>query len=497
MKPGTPTPKPDNKQAFQEVLSELEQTRKDYAKASLQLTQQETFIAHLKDGEAKKDAVIAHLEDELRNAEQIHHQELAVVTEEAKTTQLEAEHRIRFLELEVTRLTEENNIYTNFENENKEMRKTLMYQQEQMEKLTNLNEELRSKARDDMTDFRQQLEEEFKKRLAESEKKFQSEAYRALSEEAKVALQGNDHLQTVLSKQNDSIEAVLGRCKQLETSHSKMRLEQDLSHQSLQLHQAEVQKLRKQLSDSKSRCQQLEDSLKQRRIERASLELLYMEYESTQKELQKATDKLRRTQRAAERWKNRVMAQQHDVAGPGRLRQIQSSTAEMSRGRHAALRLESRETAASMSSDDEGFDSGGWDTGGEEAPHRAKVDPMEILAMWNVNFENWKPQGLPDSLPELKDTQLNDPQADAAAHGPRPPVNRPRKVRQTVERDRLEKDRELSVLSKRKFKSVPPQGAVKQKPHQVPYQPFSIPEGQALYAAPTQKSAPATRFLVP
>ena len=42
-------------------------------------------------------------------------------------------------------------------------------------------------------------------------------------------------------------------------------------------------------------------------------------------------------------------------------------------GRHAALRLESRETAASMSSDDEGFDSGGWDTGGEEAPHRAKV----------------------------------------------------------------------------------------------------------------------------
>ena len=57
------------------------------------------------------------------------------------------------------------------------------------------------------------------------------------------------------------------------------RLEQDLSHQSLQLHQAEVQKLRKQLSDSKSRCQQLEDSLKQRRIERASLELLYMEYE--------------------------------------------------------------------------------------------------------------------------------------------------------------------------------------------------------------------------
>ena len=42
----------------------------------------------------------------------------------------------------------------------------VMYQQEQMEKLTNLNEELRSKARDDMTDFRQQLEEEFKKRCA-------------------------------------------------------------------------------------------------------------------------------------------------------------------------------------------------------------------------------------------------------------------------------------------------------------------------------------------
>ena len=50
-------------------------------------------------------------------------------------------------------------------------------------------------------------------RLAESEKKFQSEAYRALSEEAKVALQGNDHLQTVLSKQNGVCLAVPPRAR--------------------------------------------------------------------------------------------------------------------------------------------------------------------------------------------------------------------------------------------------------------------------------------------
>lgn len=58
------------------------------------------------------------------------------------------------------------------------------------------------------------------------------------------------------------------------------KTEQELSQQSLRMHQVEAQKLRKQLTDSKSRCQQLEEDLHQRRIERASLELLFIEYEA-------------------------------------------------------------------------------------------------------------------------------------------------------------------------------------------------------------------------
>mmetsp|Transcript_11183 Transcript_11183/g.20125 ORF Transcript_11183/g.20125 Transcript_11183/m.20125 type:complete len:493 (-) Transcript_11183:1012-2490(-) len=477
----------DSKVSQADVMEELETIRKDYARASLQLTQQETFINHLKDSGEKKDAVIAHLEDELRNAEEIHQQEIAVIQEEAQTSQLEGEHRIRFLELEVSRLTEENAIYTRFEEENKDMRQTLLAQQEQMEKLRGLNESLRNKASEDMASFRAQLEEEFKRRLMESEKKFQAEAYRTLNDEAKQALQGNDHLQTVLAKQNDSIESVLGRCKQLESSHANMKMEQELAVHSLHLHSGEVQKLRQQLSDSKSRCQQLEESLQQRRIERASLELLYMEYETTRKELQKTSDKLRTTQRQNERMKNRISALQNEGPADGRLRSIQQHTGDLSRQhRRAASRLDEV-------SSDEDVEDGGYEAG--NAP-RPKVDPMEILAMWNVNFENWKPPGIEEDLKDV--SGLTEPESVPTGPPRPPPADRPRKMRQTVAQQRLDKDRELSVLSKRKFKSLPPNANQYQGPRTklegvVEHGPFTVAEGQIHFG--TKQSS--SRFLVP
>eukprot|EP00906_Rhabdomonas_costata_P025781 RCo036826 len=298
--------------ALQEVSKELEQTRKEFAKASLQLTQQEALITHLKDAEAKKDAIVAHLEEEIRTLDAHYQQTVSVHTEEARTKELELEHKIRYLELEVSRLTEENAIYSRFERENREIRQTMMQQQELVDRLQRINDDLRLRTKDDISEFQNRLEQEVKKRLVESEKRFQVEAYRALSEEARVALQNHDHLQNVLQKQNDSIEAVLSRCKQLENAHSKMKIEQELSQQSLALHQTEAHKLHKQLQSSQSRCAELEEGLRQRRIERASLELLYMEYETTRKDLTKTTERLRRTQRALERWKNRAMALARD-----------------------------------------------------------------------------------------------------------------------------------------------------------------------------------------
>eukprot|EP00662_Eupelagonemidae_sp_cell21_P047800 gene47800-16542_t len=151
----------ETKSAMQDLLNELDQTRREYAKVSLQLTQQETMIQHLKDSEAKKDQVLAFLQDELQRVHQMHGQE----------------------------------------KDNRQLRDTLMEHQAVIEKLQNINEDLKTRASSEMTDFRSQLENEFKRRLADSEKEF-----RAQAEEAKIALQGNDHLQMVLQRQNDSIE---------------------------------------------------------------------------------------------------------------------------------------------------------------------------------------------------------------------------------------------------------------------------------------------------
>eukprot|EP00667_Euglena_gracilis_P013954 EG_transcript_14429 len=378
MKPGA-TPKPESRNGCQ---AEMDILRREFARVSLQLQQQETFISHLKDAEIRKDDSIVQLESELRTMQQLHAQEIGVIVEESQTKQLEAQHKIRFLELEIAKLREESKLDNHFEEENKALRQTLLEQQQQVELLQRRVVDLQSRATDDSGDTRQHLEEEFKRRITEAESKYQTEAYRALNEEAKLALQGNDHLQTILSRQNDSIQNVLNRCKLLESSHSKLKTEQELSQQSLRMHQVEAQKLRKQLTDSKSRCQQLEEDLHQRRIERASLELLFIEYEKSQREMQRLQDRLRRAQRQAERWRNRVVLLQQELGTEGRSHAKQNLTTDGAVRRAAARQLESRGTE---SSEDEG------EGEGESLP--VKVDPREILAMWNVNFEHWKPAG--------------------------------------------------------------------------------------------------------
>eukprot|EP01012_Entosiphon_sulcatum_P068737 TRINITY_DN990_c0_g2_i1.p1 TRINITY_DN990_c0_g2~~TRINITY_DN990_c0_g2_i1.p1 ORF type:complete len:548 (+),score=135.90 TRINITY_DN990_c0_g2_i1:101-1744(+) len=546
MKPGFPgTPKgpkaslSETKSAMQELLGELEHTRKEYAKASLQMTQQETLINHLKDSDAKKDAIIAHLEDELRNQEQLHLQELSVAQEEAKTAQLEADHRIRYLELEVARLKDENVIYTRFEKENRDLRQAVMQQQEQVEKLQQLTEDLKTRNKDNLTDFRSQLEDEFQRRLAEAERQYQAEAYRALSEEARIALQGNDHLQTVLQRQNDSIESVLGRCKQLEASHKKLKLEQDLSQQSLQLQQQEMQRLRKQLGDSKARCAQLEESIKQRRVERASLELLYMEYEANRKEMQRLQDKLRRAQREVERWRHRTLALQEEIGrsvSPQRFQRIQRHTEEL---RAASEEYTSgRRSRGSRRSRSAGKDSGvrpgwgalseeetDWETvvEGEKDGGKPKVDPMEILAMWNVNFENYRKPGEPQPQSQQSQSHASQSQSQDAAtmdgdigdgtlphsaptataagsplRQPQPPLERKR-PKMTTDQERVKHDRNLSVLSKRKFKSLPPQHHLHMAAtsHRAADAfPFTVAQGSVHFGA---KPAQATqqRFLIP
>lgn len=563
----------ETKTAMTELIGELDRTRKEFAKSALQVTQLDTQLQTTRDELMRRDQRILQLENEMQQKEERHRQIINTVEEEYKSKELSWAHRSKGLELEVQRLTSENTAMTQLERENRQLRDTILENQSVMERLQAINDDLRNKAKEDAKDQTAFLEVEFKKRLAESEKKFRAEAYRALSEEAKLALQGNDHLQTVLQRQNDSIEAVLLRCKTLEQAHSKIQEEQEANVQSIQSHVAEIHRLKKQLADAKSKGVMMDEALKQRRVERASLELLFVEYETTRKQLAQMKEKARRAVREADRWKSRAVQLTHELddeqreAAEAKLANMQTQSdniethlerrrqREMRRAKVAEANADGanalRQAEGTGGSDDGGAFSDGaaWDGVSDEEEENAgvrnslrqrNVDPMEILAMWNVNFDSWRPpteeeeEGQASNISPSKEPKDNAKYSTEAISdvpenvfgrsapvgtGPSPPsgaVPIPNvggsysgSMRQTVQERSSYLDQKLSVLSQPKSTAYPP-GArhyVKggRKPLELQRQPMpplqelsTVSKGEFKIAKRgTTNSADANRFLVP
>lgn len=418
------------KSAMSELITELDRTRKEFAKSAMQVTQLETQLQTTRDDLVRKDQRILTLESDAAATEERHRQLVNTMDESYKSKELAWVHRVKTLELEVNRLQTENAAMLLLERENRQLRDTILENQSVMERLQSINDDLRNKAKEENKDQSAFLEAEFRKRLADSEKKFRAEAYRALSEEAKLALQGNDHLQTVLQRQNDSIEAVLLRCKTLEQAHNKIQEEQEENMSSINAHVSEIQRLKKQLLEARSKGNMMDEALKQRRVERASLELLFVEYETTRKQLAQTRERCRRAQRESERWKNRAVQLTHELddeqreAAEAKLlaMQVQSDNIEshIEKKKHRdAKRARVRESNADGATAMRQAEEAGWSDGGEsdaaaawdaisdeeEQSHggggrglrNRTVDPMEILAMWNVNFDSWRPSGEEDA----------------------------------------------------------------------------------------------------
>lgn len=410
----------ESKTAMTELINELDRTRKEYAKSAMQVTQLDTQLHSARDELIVKDQRVQALEVDMKARDERHRQQVSTMEEEYKSKETAWLHRIKGLEIEVSRLQNENAAMIQLERENRQLRDTILENQAVTERLQAINDDLRNKSKEESKDQSSFLEAEFKKRLAESEKKFRAEAYRALSEEAKLALQGNDHLQTVLQRQNDSIEAVLLRCKTLEQAHAKIQDEHDVNLQSMQSHVAEIQRLKRSLAEAKSKGVLMDEALKQRRVERASLELLFVEYETTRKQLASVKEKCRRALREADRWKSRAVQLTRELddeqreAAESKLATMQAQSdnieAHLERKRQRDIRrAQVRESHADGANALRLAEAGGsdpWSEGGSDAAaweglsddeeegknslrHRT-IDPMEILAMWNVNFESWK-----------------------------------------------------------------------------------------------------------
>jgi hypothetical protein len=526
----------ESKTAVAELIGELDRTRREYAKAALQVTQLEAQIEQLKDSEMRKDMRIAKLEAEISSRDEKHRQAVSALEEEFKTKDLAWAHRVRQLEIELQRFQKENVSVVQLEKENRSLREAVLENQATMEKLQAINEDLRQRTVEESKNQSAFLEAEFKRRLQESEKKFRAEAYRALSEEAKLALQGNDHLQTVLQRQNDSIEAVLLRCKTLEAAHAKVQEEQEESQQSLQRHVAEVQRLKKLLADAKQRGAQLDEALKQRRVERASLELLFVEYENTRKQLSEAKEKSRRAAREAERWRARAVQLTHELdddqreAAEAKLLQIQAQSDSIEahlerRRKRDAKKLESGQASTAS----RGPESAAWDDLSDDevtdgAGHGGQVqsvDPMEILAMWNVSFDAWRPEGRQDiggedqvdtneqardHFPPVEPTKPPVSTAKEGTNDPQPPTSSKRIPRgPTCEEIAIDKNKGLSVLSQPKSHTIPSgarhfkggRGAGGAKPLMPPLTELSIVSQGEFKMAKKVTDLSANRFLIP
>jgi len=354
----------------------------------LQVIQRDSLIAHLQESLDKKDKVVAQLKDEALKLQLLHQQVASAALEESKTNLLTAEHKIRFLELEVFRLADEAKLQSSYEMECAALRAELLEKRNEFNAALRQNTILLANSQRDWSDFRQHLEEEFKRRLAECQTEAQAAAHVALNEEALRAMQRIAHLQALLAQQDDSMGSATARCKRLESANAKLRLDHDLAMQSVELHQGDLQRLRRQLADCQARCRQLEEEAARHKADREGIGDLRAQCEALQLELRKTQERLRRLQRAGDRSGGQV--------------------------------------ASSLGQ-----------SGDAPMGPRAEEDPRAVLAMWHARYADWAPDASPAGdrpTPPPRDAAV----VSTAIH--RPPRH------PSAEEDRRESDRSLSVL---------------------------------------------------
>lgn len=296
----------DGKTAVTELVQELDKTRRELAKATLALNQAETVNQQLKEDLYAKDRTLTQMQHEIVERDASHRLEVAAVAKGSDAHQQVSSQKSMFLENEVERLKRENEVLNEYMTQNQQLRQVLTQAHDALAELQRANAELRAQMATEIQSKTKSLEEDFTKRLFESEQKLREDAFNALSEESKVALAGNDKLQTVLQRQNETLDSVLQRCKDLEEAQRKIEEERMLIESDASGQQKEISRLHKVLEESNDRGTQLEDALKQRRIERASFELLFVEHNNVKEQLEKEKDKCRRAFREADRWREKA-----------------------------------------------------------------------------------------------------------------------------------------------------------------------------------------------
>jgi hypothetical protein len=494
----------DGKVAVTELVQELDRTRRDLAKATLAVTQAETNALQLREGLAARDRIVAQLRQELLERDASHRLEVAAVATGSDAQSAATTQKAQFLADEVARLKREVEVAGDYVAQNAQLREVLTQCHAALAELHRANAELRAQMASDVQARTASLEQEFSRRLLESERRLRQDAFNALSEESRVALAGNDKMQTVLQRQNETLDSVLQRCRHLEEAHAKVDEERRAIESDTTAQQREIERLHRVLGDAGERAQQLEDALRQRRVERASFELLFVDHAALKRDLEAEREACRRAVREAARWRDRAYALTEQLGADERRDAARALVAiaqhsdllernaernerrreRMQRARDDNARVAQAARALDVTSPssgpaqaaaptggagsarafdddaDEGDDGAGSPLPPRDAPLR--VNALDILAIWNVNYHDADsgveapprlgnappaPTGVAGE-PGASQQQPQHQRQRAPAAGPRaaqaPPATLPPLLRASV--DRAQNDAALSVV---------------------------------------------------
>eukprot|EP00758_Cryptobia_borreli_P005236 Tbor_TRINITY_DN4793_c0_g1::TRINITY_DN4793_c0_g1_i1::g.17004::m.17004 len=241
----------------------------------------------------------------------------------------------------------------------------------------------------------------------------------------------NSYLHHLLKKQEESIDTVLMRCRQLEAANDLMEWKMKQNNDQIELIRGDQTKL----LTTQTQNQQQVNELKRRNIDSASLELLFVEYNECKRNLVKKEEKCRKLTREANRWQNRAMQLTHILrddereAGKRKIlklqamgdniemnairasykEKIQAKAIARQRQGASAFRRINGEVNAGVTQYTTGRDiiSNNNQRSSTQLTHpidALEISASEILAMWNANYQqqcHHKTMSTVSSLPEI------------------------------------------------------------------------------------------------
>ena len=145
----------------------IDDLRKQYEGLRIMCAQESQAAQELRQTLARRDEIIAQMEDKVRGMEGKHKREMNVAEAERVTVSADWEHRMKALELENLRILDESRMLQGLEKENSDLKQTIIRLESAMEENLIKHRKEIADVRADVMRFKDQLEHEFRERVKE------------------------------------------------------------------------------------------------------------------------------------------------------------------------------------------------------------------------------------------------------------------------------------------------------------------------------------------